>query len=154
MILSAQSIRKRCQRGMIRPYHERSVFNGMTFGLSIAGYDIRIAEDLTIADGKFALASSVEHFEMPLDLMAKVCDKSTWARKGLFVQTTIIEPGWRGHLTLELTNQGFQWVQIKRGCPIAQIIFELLDEPAEKGYAGKYQDQSEGPQPPKYEVDE
>lgn len=147
MILSAQSIRKRCERGLIRPFHERSVFDGMTYGLSIAGYDIRVAEDITVPDTNFILASSVEYFEMPLDLLAKVCDKSTWARKGLFVQNTVIEPGWCGHLTLELTNQGFHWVQIKRGMPIAQIIFQLLDEPAERGYDGKYQNQPDHPVP-------
>jgi dCTP deaminase len=147
MILSAQSIRKRCHSGLIKPFHERTVFNGMTFGLSIAGYDIRIAENVTVPDNKFILASSIERFEMPLDLLGKVCDKSSWARKGLFVQTTIIEPGWCGHLTLEITNQGFHWIQLKSGTPIAQIIFELLDEPAEKGYDGKYQNQPDYPVP-------
>jgi dCTP deaminase len=154
MILSAQSIRRRCLQGMIRPFHERSVFGGMTYGLSIAGYDIRIAEDMVIPDtAQFALGSSIEHFEMPLDLLAKVCDKSTWARRGLFVQNTIIEPGWCGHLTLELTNQGFQWVQLKRGTPIAQIIFQLLDEPAEAGYKGKYTNQPNYPVPALFEDD-
>ena len=58
----------------------------------------------------------------------------------------MIEPGWRGYLTLELTNHGEREIRVAGGTPIAQIIFHLLDAPAEHPYAGKYQDQRQGPQ--------
>jgi len=82
---------------------------------------------------------------MPLDLLGRVTDKSTWARRFLTVQNTIIEPGWCGYLTLELTNHSDVDIHIMRGMPIAQIIFDVLDEPTEKPYMGKYQNQQSGP---------
>lgn len=144
MILSAQSIRR---RGIITPFNERSVHHGMSYGLSSCGYDIRIAQDicLGINSNNFILASTIEHFDMPDDLVGRVCDKSTWARRGIAVQNTIIEPGWRGHLTLEISNNTKGIIFINKGMPIAQIMFELLDYPTEQPYKGKYQDQADEP---------
>lgn len=143
MILSAQSIRK---RGIFTPFSERTKFKGVTYGLGPAGYDVRIAEDVRLQRfSGFALASTLEHFDMPNDLLGKVADKSTWARMFVTVQNTIIEPGWRGHLTLELANHGDRNLFIEAGTPIAQIILQLLDEPTENPYNGKYQDQPDRP---------
>lgn len=143
MILSAQSLRRRS--GIIFPFHERTVLNGMTFGLSPAGYDIRIAQSIVIPHHGFYLASSIERFDMPADILARVADKSSWARRGICVQNTVIEPGWRGYLTLEITNHSLSPVEIECGSPIAQIIFEQLDEPTDLPYSGKYQDQPSCP---------
>lgn len=139
MILSAQSIRR---RGIFKPFHERTVAHGMTFGLGPAGYDVRIRESLTLAPGQSSLASTIEHFEMPNDVLGKVADKSTWARRFLAVQNTIIEPSWYGILVLELSNHGQETLYITSGMPIAQIILQLLDEPTERPYCGKYQGQT------------
>ncbi|KWT70741.1 Deoxycytidine triphosphate deaminase (dUMP-forming) [Hyphomicrobium sulfonivorans] len=144
MILSAQSIRV---RGIFSPFNDRTVAYGMTFGLGPAGYDVRIAETLTLASGQAALASTIEHFDMPDDLLGHVADKSTWARRFLAVQNTIIEPGWKGFLTLELSNHGGEAIEIIAGMPIAQIILHQLDQPTERPYAGKYQDQRRGAVP-------
>ena len=150
MILPAQRIRFLCsgafgQRPMLHPFHERTVVNGMTFGLGPAGYDVRIKQSLTLECGDFVLASTVERFAMPNDVLAKVADKSTWARRGLAVQNTIIEPGWNGWLTLELTNHGKSPIKIEAGSPIAQIIFHQLLEPTETPYRGKYDHQADNP---------
>jgi dCTP deaminase len=142
MILSAQSIRR---RKLLVPFHERTVSHGKTFGLSGAGYDVRIREAVTLRPGDFSLASTLERFTMPNDLIARVVDKSSWARKGLTVQNTFIEAGWKGWLTLELANHGPNRLVIPEGSPIAQIIFELLDEPTEQPYDGKYQNQPPEP---------
>jgi dCTP deaminase len=142
MILSGQSIRARC---IFDPFHRRTVAHGMTFGLGPAGYDVRIRESITLFPGEFALASTIEHFDMPNDLLGRVADKSTWARQGISMFNTVIEPGWRGYLTLEIANHGRLSTHIPAGAPIAQIILELLDQPAEKPYAGKYQDQAAAP---------
>jgi dCTP deaminase len=142
VILSAQSIRK---RKPIYPFFARTTFAGMTYGLGPAGYDVRIAERVKLRPGEFSLASTVEQFDMPNDLLAIVHDKSTWARKGLALQNTVIEPGWRGFLTLELTNHGHNTLDIIAGSPIAQIVFHLLDQPTDQAYSGKYQDQQSGP---------
>lgn len=143
MIASAQTI---AYRRPIRPYFDRSTMYGMTFGLSPAGYDIRIDEAVDLHAGAFVLASSLEEFDMPDDWLGVVHDKSTWARRGLCVQNTVIEPGWKGFLTLELTNHSRDRIQIQPGCPIAQIIFHILDFPTATPYDGKYQNQKRGPQ--------
>jgi dCTP deaminase len=120
----------------------------MTYGLSQCGYDIRIDQDITLGcgHGMFHLASSFEEFNMPNDVMGVVHDKSSWARRGLSVKNTVIEPGWRGFLTLELFSGAPNLLHIKRGCPIAQVVFHKLDQECEKPYNGKYQDQERGPQ--------
>ena len=141
MILSAQSIRR---IGVFTPFCERTREHGMTYGLGPASYDVRIAESLVIWPHQCALASTLEHFNMPNNVLGKVADKSTWARRFLAVQNTIIEPGWRGHLTLELSNHGRLPLKILRGMSIAQIILQWLDEPTEQPHAGKYQDQPKG----------
>jgi dCTP deaminase len=143
MILSAQSIRERST--LITPFFERTVVDGMSYGLSACGYDVRIAQSIHVRSGWFTLASTIERFCMPLDLVGRVHDKSTLARKGLAVQNTIIEPGWNGYLTLELTNHGHSLIWLPQGTPIAQIIFELLDKPTEQPYEGKYQNQPDFP---------
>lgn len=147
-ILPAQTIRL---LQPIDPFYERTVVNGMTFGLGPAGYDVRIAETVVVHSASFTLASTIERFDMPADVLAYVKDKSSWARRGLCVQNTVIEPGWRGFLTLELTNHGGMPVKIAKGSPIAQIIFHRLEAPTEQPYAGKYQDQRPGPVAPIWE---
>lgn len=87
----------------------RCELSGMTYGVGPAGYDVRIAETIALPPGGFALASTVEEFDLPTDVLATIHDKSTLARMGLAVQTTVAEPGWRGNLTLELTNHRPVW---------------------------------------------
>lgn len=149
-ILSGQSIRLLCtevEPTMLEPFCERSVHEetGTTYGLSVAGYDVRIKDAVHLVSGQFSLAVTVEHFALPDHVLGVVHDKSTLARLGLTVQNTVIEPGWRGWLTLELANHGRDTIEIVAGQPIAQVIFHVLDAPAEKPYDGRYQDQ--GPEP-------
>lgn len=149
MILSAQTIR-RIQP--IAPFHERTKEFGMSYGLSAAGYDIRIAQAIKLEPHDFTLVSSLEEFNMPNNVLAYVKDKSTWARQGLAVQNTVIEPGWKGFLTLELTNhRHIIPIYLEKGMPIAQIVFHWLDEPTEQPYDGKYQNQAAGAQLPLFE---
>jgi dCTP deaminase len=143
MILAGQQIRK---IEPLRPFHERTVRNGMSYGLSHAGYDVRIAQACFLSPNAFCLASTMEEFSMPDDLVAFVHDKSTWARRGLSLFNTVIEPGWNGFLTLELVNHSDEQLMVSAGDPIAQIIFMRMEEPAEKPYTGKYQNQKRGPQ--------
>jgi len=137
---------------MIQPWAQRSIEFGMTYGISVAGYDVRVefdAEGKTpcklIEAGEFVLASTIERFQMPIDVIGFVHDKSSWARQGLTVQNTVIEPGWSGFLTLELTNHSRHQIMLKRGMPIAQIVFHFTDHPT-TGYLGKYNEQERGPQ--------
>lgn len=143
MILSAQTIRK---IKPIEPFVERTVQNGMSYGLSIAGYDVRCDQDLVLPAAGFKLASTVERFLMPDDVVGIVHDKSTWARRGIALQNTVIEPGWCGYLTIEITNHSDKEIIIQKGDPIAQILFHRTDYPVESPYSGKYQNQESGPQ--------
>lgn len=149
-------------------------FDGFSYGMSEAGYDIRIAEDIIFTPGhhtwkfwknypasiirygknaewpdktiygNFCLASTIEKFTMPNGLVGIVHDKSTWARKGLSVFNTVIEPGWSGFLTLELVFNGNEPIKIASGTGIAQVIFHQTTENAH--YNGKYQNAKAGPQ--------
>jgi len=144
MILPAQAIRK---IKPISPFVERTVHKGMSYGLSHAGYDVRIEQICFLSPQASCLASTIEEFFMPDDLVGFVHDKSTWARRGLSLFNTVIEPGWNGFLTLELVNHSDEMLMINAGDPIAQIIFMRMEEPTEKPYTGKYQNQKRGPQP-------
>lgn len=119
--------------------------HGVSYGLSEAGYDIRIKQELLLSeDARFAIASTIERFNMPKTLVGVVHDKSTWARKGLSVLSTVIEPGWRGWLTLELVYHGHGTLHIPAGAGIAQVLFHHLEWPADYG-DGKYQNQENEP---------
>lgn len=148
MILAGQQIRRLTP---ILPFNERTIHNGMSYGLSHAGYDVRIAEDVHLMPGMFSLASTMEEFFMQDYLVGFVHDKSTWARRGLSLFNTVIEPGWCGYLTLEMINHSSDKLFIAAGDPIAQIIFMRMEERAETPYNGKYQDQKRGPQVARHE---
>ena len=123
-------------------------------GLSEAGYDIRIKQDVEFTQkgvtvdglwksGRFTLASAIELFDMPKNMVGIVHDKSTWARHGLSVFNTCIEPSWRGYLTLELVYHGNGSLHIPAGSGIAQVLFHFTLNNAE--YKGKYQNQEDRP---------
>ena len=118
--------------------------HGVSYGLSEAGYDIRIKQSVILHPfRRFALASTVERFEMPDGLVAVVHDKSSWARRGLSVFNTVIEPGWAGWLTLELVYHGLLPLRIPAGAGIAQVLFHQIAVP--NAYVGKYQNQPNHP---------
>jgi dCTP deaminase len=123
----------------------KHVRHSLSWGLSLAGIDIRIKQSVILHPfRRFALASTIERFEMPNNLVAIVHDKSTWARRGLSVFNTVIEPGWSGWLTLELVYHGLMPLRIPAGAGIAQVIFHQIAVPA--SYAGgKYDNQPNHP---------
>jgi dCTP deaminase len=119
--------------------------HGVSYGLSEAGYDIRIKQEVRLnPENRFALASTVERFQMPVHLVGIVHDKSTWARQALSVFNTVIEPGWEGYLTLELVYHGNGELVIPAGVGIAQVLFHALVNDASYG-DGKYQNQPDQP---------
>jgi len=139
--------------------------HGVSWGLSEVGYDIRIKQEIQFLPqefngrgthswfqdqenygtglGRFVLASAIEEFDVPNDIMGIVHDKSTWARQGLSVFNTVIEPGWKGFLTLELVYHGQNDLIIPAGSGIAQVVFHRITNQA--SYAGKYQNQANEP---------
>lgn len=120
--------------------------HGVSYGLTEAGYDVRLRQDVWLFPfRRFALTSTIETFDIPETLVAVLHDKSTNIRRRLMVGNTVLEPGWKGGLTLELFYFGWKPLKLKAGTGIGQVIFHELAEPAR--YSGKYQGQSSEPVP-------
>lgn len=185
MILSTQSILRLCtnEKPMIKPFEEKKVVaRGMSYGLSAASYDVRIAHDLTLGPNPVhllagmaltwpasqwlvpdwaqklkqfpsstALAHTLEDFDIPENVSGFVTDKSTYARRFVSAFNTLLDPGWRGNLTLELVNLSAEAIEIKAGDPICQIVFHWLDENTDRPYRGKYYDQTSAAHGPRFE---
>lgn len=97
-----------------------------------------------IPPNSFALAATVERFAIPRDILAVCVGKSTYARCGIIVNVTPLEPEWRGHVTLEISNTTPLPAKIYANEGIAQMIFLKADRVCATSYAdkcGKYQDQ-------------
>lgn len=154
--LSAQSIRRLCEADtpMISPFvGEKTIVNGVSYGLGPASYDVRIAHDLRLHRGQASLAHTVEDFHVPDNVVGYVVDKSTYARRFVTAFNTLIDPGFVGNLTLELVNIGAHVVNIREGDPIVQIAFHWLDEPTERPYGPgcKYYGQTKAAHGPRYD---
>ncbi len=159
---------------MIEPFSDRQVREGVvSYGVSSYGYDVRIADEFkiftnihsTIVDPKrfdsrsfvdvkgdvciippnsFALARTVEYFRVPRNVLVVCLGKSTYARCGIIVNVTPLEPEWEGIVTLEVSNTTPLPAKIYANEGIAQMLFFESDEPCETSYAdkkGKYQAQ-------------
>jgi len=130
--------------------------------------DVKVEQDLTelveVADeepfilhpGEFVLGSTLERVRLPDDLVARLEGKSSLGRLGLLIHSTagFIDPGWDGHVTLELSNVANLPITIYYGMKIGQVSFMELSEPAESPYGSgglgsKYQGQR-GPTPSRY----
>jgi dCTP deaminase len=162
------------EQQMIVPFEEKQVRQGViSFGLSSYGYDVRIADEFKIftnvfgavVDPKgfdpksfvdfkgevciippnsFALGRTVEYFRIPRKAMTICVGKSTYARCGIITNVTPLEPGWEGHVTLEISNTTPLPAKIYANEGIAQILFFESDEECMVSYAdkkGKYQAQ-------------
>jgi dCTP deaminase len=161
-------------RGMIEPFVEKQTRQGViSYGLSSYGYDARVGRDFKIftnvssavvdpkafssdsfvdkqADicvvppNSFALASTMEYFRIPRDVLVICLGKSTYARCGIIVNVTPLEPEWEGHVTIEISNTTPLPARIYAGEGICQFLFFKSDQVCEVSYAdrgGKYQKQ-------------
>jgi dCTP deaminase len=146
----------------------------ISYGTSSYGYDVRCARDFkiftninsAIVDPKhfdessfvdisgdvciippnsFALARTVEYFRIPRNVLTICLGKSTYARCGIIVNVTPLEPEWEGHVTLEFSNTTPLPARIYANEGVAQFLFFESDEVCEQSYAdraGKYQGQT------------
>ena len=166
---------------MIEPFEEGQVSRGIvSYGVSSYGYDLRIADEFmlftnintSVVDPKnfdpesfvdfrgdvciippnsFALARSLEYFKIPRSVLVICVGKSTYARCGIITNVTPLEPGWEGHLTLEISNTTPLPAKIYANEGIAQLLFLGGDGECEVSYGdrqGKYQAQT-GVTPPR-----
>ncbi|MCD5411729.1 dCTP deaminase [Thermodesulfovibrionales bacterium] len=174
MVKNDRWIKEMAKKGMIEPFNENQKREGViSYGVSSYGYDMRIGEEFkiftninsTVVDPKkfdqksfvnyggnvciippnsFALASSEEYFRIPRDVMVICLGKSTYARCGIVVNVTPLEPEWEGHVTIEISNTTPLPAKIYAHEGIAQLIFLEAAEICEISYkdkAGKYQSQ-------------
>jgi dCTP deaminase len=118
--------------------------------------EVEDSEPFILHPGEFVLGSTLERVALPDDLVARLEGKSSLGRLGLLIHSTagFIDPGWNGHVTLELSNVANLPITIYPGMKIGQLSFVRLSEPAERPYGStgigsKYQGQR-GPTPSRY----
>jgi dCTP deaminase len=159
---------------MIEPFVDEQVREGViSYGVSSYGYDVRVGDEFkvftnvynTVVDPKnfdpksfvdikanecvippnsFALASTIEYFRIPRDVLTVCLGKSTYARCGIIVNVTPLEPEWEGQVTIEISNTTPLPAKIHAHEGIAQVLFFQSDEPCARSYKdkkGKYQAQ-------------
>jgi dCTP deaminase len=162
------------ERIVIRPFAEGNVRPGViSYGVTSYGYDVRVGrhfkvftnahcavvdpkqfdprsfvdiegDTCLIPPNSFALAETVEYLEIPRDIIAICLGKSTFARCGIIVNVTPLEPEWRGKITIEISNTTPLPAKIYANEGIAQILFLRAEQVCHTSYAdkrGKYQDQ-------------
>ena len=160
---------------MIKPFIEKqNANNNISYGLSSFGYDARVSDEFkiftdvdsamvdpknfknnsfvsrktnecVIPPNSFVLASTVEYFKIPKDVLVICLGKSTYARCGIIVNVTPLEPGWEGDVTLEFSNTTPLPAKIYANEGAAQFIFLKGSELPETTYDqrnGKYMKQS------------
>ena len=163
------------ENNMIQPFADEQKKNGViSFGVSSYGYDARVSDEFKVftnvnnalvdpknfseesfierkADSciippnSFVLARTVEYFKIPRDVLVICLGKSTYARCGIIVNVTPLEPEWEGHVTLEFSNTTNLPAKIYAGEGVAQMIFFESDEDCAVSYkdrGGKYQGQT------------
>jgi len=112
-----------------------------------------VEDYVLIPPNSFALCASIERISVPRDCLAIVIGKSTYARCGIVLNCTPLEPEWEGHITLEVSNTTPLPAKVYAGEGIGQVLFFRTDAaPCEISYAdkaGKYQNQNSQPCPPK-----
>lgn len=104
-----------------------------------------ISDECIIPPNSFALARTVEYFRIPRDVLTICLGKSTYARCGIIVNVTPLEPEWEGHVTLEFSNTTNLPARIYAGEGVAQMLFFQSNESCETSYkdrGGKYQGQT------------
>ncbi|MEK0081708.1 dCTP deaminase [Benzoatithermus flavus] len=159
------------EHGMIEPFVDRQTREGViSYGLSSYGYDARVApefriftnvdnalvdpknfsersfvertgESCVIPPNSFALARTVEYFRIPRDVLVICLGKSTYARCGMIVNVTPLEPEWEGHVTLEISNTTPLPARVYANEGICQFLFLKGEGEPEVSYAdrkGKY----------------
>lgn len=165
-VLSDRDIHQRCALGMVTPYFTNNVQPasidlrlGSEFiifprhfadGIDLAdvrdqGTKIKLPNDdsfFRIGPGEFILGVTHEQVQIPNDLVARIEGKSSIGRIGLMVHVTagFIDPGFRGHITLEIVNLRNVPIILRPGKEICQLSFHIMNSIPQRPYSGRYQD--------------
>jgi dCTP deaminase len=107
--------------------------------LNPAGYDLRSFRDVVLLPKQYELVATLETVEVGLDVAAFLHIRSSLSREGVIGSFAVVDPGFRGQLTLNLHNVSKKDVKLRKGERIVQIVFHKLGGIARKGYSGSYQ---------------
>jgi dCTP deaminase len=174
MVRNDKWIREKAAKGMIEPFNNEQVRKGViSFGVSSYGYDLRISDEFKLprpAENKvidpknfepdnfidfkgdvcqvpansYVICRSLEYFRIPREVLVLCFGKSTYARSGVIVNITPLEPEWEGYITISVSNTSPFPVRLYANEGLAQIVFLEASEVCETSYAdkkGKYQAQ-------------
>ncbi len=172
MVMNDRWIRRMAEQGMIEPFNNEQKREGViSFGVSAYGYDMRISDEFKLPNpgkGKvvdpknfdaanfidfkgdvceipahsYVICRSLEYFRIPREILAICFGKSTYARAGVVVNVTPLEPEWEGHVTISVSNTSPFPVRLYADEGIGQVVFLKAAEVCETSYAdkkGKYQ---------------
>ena len=107
--------------------------------LNPAGYDLRCSKIVVLKPKQYELVATLETVELGLNVTAYLHIRSSLAREGVIGSFAVVDPGFRGQLTLNLHNVSEKEVTLREGERIVQIVFHNLGSAARKGYNGSYQ---------------
>ncbi len=110
--------------------------------LTPAGYDFSAGAACDLPPKQQTLIVTAEHLEVPADVLGTIYLKSSLCREALIGGFAVIDPGFRGKLTLSLFNTGESTVRIGKNEPVIQVVFHRTGEPSSNPYNGRYQDSS------------
>jgi len=169
MIKNDRWIIEKGNAGMINPFSPEKISKGISYGVSSYGYDFRLSEEFMIFTGKstvspktiqqtdfaryagktciippnsFILGKSNEYFKIPRDVLGICFGKSTYARCGIVINVTPLEPEWEGYITVQIANLSAAKSEVYAEEGIGQIVFLCAQDVCDKSYkdlAGKYQ---------------
>lgn len=105
-----------------------------------AGYDLRLAEDVSIPAGNHRLVATLERVELGSEIVGIMHIRSSLARVGIIASLALIDPGFRGQLTISLFNGATIPFEMKRAERFVQVTFHCLSKKATRTYSGRYQD--------------
>ena len=108
--------------------------------LNPAGYDLRCSENVVLKPRQYVLVATLERVELGLNIVAFMHIRSSLAREGIIGSFAVIDPGFRGQLTLHLSNVSDKEIRFNKAERIVQIVFHRLSNTAKQGYNGSYQD--------------
>ncbi len=137
MILSAAEMVRRLElrnvpeKLVIRPYSRECQ--------QPASYDLRAADVTCLSCGTCTLLPTLEWVELPMDLAGTIRCRSSFGRRGVLLGAGFVDPGFRGQLTLCLTNMGKEDITVNKNDRVAQMVLQEVRNPG-MCYSGRYQD--------------
>jgi len=117
---------------VIDPFDEAS--------LNPAGYDLRLSAEVALEPSEYRLVATMERVELSRDLVGVLHIRSSLAREGVLASLALVDPGFRGQLTISLFNGGNKAIRLKAGERFVQLTLLRLGRQAVTKYEGRYQD--------------